>query len=131
MKGVNFFQQIPYEDYRIEYRFTWGGEKYRYVHGKDENPFIDISKLINKRPFSKKIRDAYFTEGESLYKDNVLAKIKKYAGPKCNFYDIEFKPYWLFPSEDFISGQKLNLVYNTLQTRTIDMSDYESYVNLI
>lgn len=128
--GLN--HNIPYDNYRIEYRFKWKKTKYRYIEQKnDDKPFIQLQDLY-KKPFGVKIINCILFDEIANDHDetDVLEKIKKYAGPNHNFFNKKLKPSWLFPSEDFMDGQKLIICNSLGKLSIINMNDNcEDFIN--
>jgi hypothetical protein len=125
-KGKAF--EHSYEDFRIEYRYWWNSQKYRYISYQPfTKPFIDLEHLYKKKSFKQRIIAASLKRSSMFYDENilddVLKKVKKYAGPQGDFFKNQFKPKWFFPSEDFNDDEILTTMTSHGQVETINMSD--------
>ena len=120
--GNDYFNKVEskYDNYRIEYRYTWKRCKYRYVTCDDTNPFFNLQGIFKRKPFSKKI--VFASLSDHSCSDDVLNKIKKYAGPNHDFYNIKLKPNWLFPSDEFKEGDTLTIFDSHGKDHHIDMN---------
>lgn len=124
-EGKDYFRNIPFENSRIEYRYTWLGSKYRHV-SKDGN-FTNMSSLFCKEMFCKK-----YIQAELIYKlddnsEDVITKVKKYAGPKHNFYNMKIHPTWMFPSYDDMTDFTMELTDSHGFLKSIDMKNDQLY----
>lgn len=121
-KGKPTLKDLKLDKYRIEYRFKWLDCKYRYVVDNETNDdFIQFSKLQKHNKFKTKI--IYATLKDDIEDDDVLNKIKKYAGPNHDFFNMKIKPAWLFPSEDFLDNHQLLIMDTRGKTKIINMTE--------
>lgn len=121
--GISFTTNVEFPKYRIEYRFKWRNEKYRYISDNTTtNTFININNLLKQNYFSKKIIHSLLTYKDIDDRTDVLKKIKKYAGPNHDFFGNSYKPSWLFPSEDFDDGDNLIIMNSRCNVKKIDMT---------
>lgn len=87
-------------DYRIEIRYLLNRESYRFVvDAKDASqaafpPFPPDQ--AHPEPFSKKLISATVTYADGEVYD-VTKRLKKYAGPKGDFYGRAMPPAWILP----------------------------------
>lgn len=115
-------------DYRVEIRYVLNGESFRYVVNHDD--------LVNARfppyapqqaarpPFARSIMMATVRFADGHVQD-VTRRLKKYAGPRGDFYGGKVRSAWVFPMLHHHStdGAMLSFLDTRLKLQTFPLDD--------
>lgn len=117
-------------DYRVEIRYVFNGDQYRYVVDKtdlDDARFPPYSARGAERPaFQRAILMATVKYADGHTQD-VTRRIKKYAGPRGDFYGNKVRAAWTFPMLHHHSteGAVLSVLDTQLKIRKYALDDNE------
>lgn len=115
-------------DYRIEVRYIFDHKPYRFVISADDVakrhfPPYDADKVCPE-PFSKRILSATIRYEDGVTHD-ITSRLRKYAGPRGDFYGWDIPASWVVPMlhHSSLRGARLTVVDTGLRIQTLDLDD--------
>lgn len=120
-------------DYRIEVRYIFDQKPYRFVISandvaKRHFPPYDPDKVCPE-PFAKRILSATIRYEDGATHD-ITGRLRKYAGPRGDFYGWDIPASWVVPMLHHTSlrGARMTVVDTGLRIQTLDLDDPDARI---